>query len=260
MHQCTTTQTLPFTPSSDQIVNTKQDALAPLRWLRAGLQDFRAIPALSLFYGSLFTAAGISMAFLMLSVPWYTLAYLTGLVVVGPFLASGLYAASRDIAHGNRPSIANSFSLLRQRATHVALFSLLLSLVMAAWIRFTALAFAIKLNAFTPPDQAFQVLLTTTDGLGFIGFITGVGFLLVSVIFVISAVSVPLILDRDVDFITAAQTSYQAVKNNPAAMSVWALIIATLAALGMATFFLSFIIIFPLLGYATWHSYRELLK
>lgn len=259
MHQ-STTQTLSFSPSSDQRVNTKQDALAPLRWLRAGLQDFRTIPGLSIFYGSLFTAAGLGVAGLTLSLPWYTLAYLTGLVVIGPFLASGLYAASRDMTYGNRPSMANSFSLLRQRTTSLALFSLLLSLVMAAWVRFTALAFAIRLNAFTPPDQALQVLLTTADGWGFIGFMVGVGFLLVSVIFVISAVSIPLILDRDVNFITAVQTSYQAVKNNPAAMSVWALTIVTLTALGIVTFFLGFIFIFPLLGFATWHSYRQLVK
>ena len=259
MHQ-STTQTLSFVTSSDRLVNTKQDALAPLRWLRSGLQDFRMIPGLGIFYGSLFTAAGLVVAVLTLSVPWYTLAYLTGLVMIGPFLASGLYAASRDITYGIRSSITNSFCLLRQRATYLALFSLTLSLVMAAWVRFTALAFAIRLNAFTPPDQALQVLLTTAEGLGFIGFMVGVGFLLVSVIFVISAVSIPLILDRDVNFITAVQTSYQAVKNNPAAMSVWALIIVMLTALGVATFFLGFIFIFPLLGFATWHSYRELTK
>ena len=78
--------------------------------------------------------------------------------------------------------------------------------------------------------------------------------------FVVSAVAIPLILDKDADFITAMQKSYRAVTRNPGPMALWALTIAVLTALGIATGFLGFVVLFPVLGYATWHSYRALLK
>ena len=91
-------------------------------------------------------------------------------------------------------------------------------------------------------------------------FFVGIGFLLAAVVFVISAVAIPLILDKDADFVTAMQTSYRAVTCNPRAMAVWAMSIVTLTAVGIATAFVGFAVIFPVLGYATWHSYRALVK
>jgi uncharacterized membrane protein len=93
-----------------------------------------------------------------------------------------------------------------------------------------------------------------------LGYFVGIGFLLSAVLFVISAVAVPLILDKDADFITAMQTSYRAVARNPAPMAIWAAAIVALTAIGVATAFVGLAIVFPVLGYATWHSYRALVK
>ena len=108
--------------------------------------------------------------------------------------------------------------------------------------------------------QTFTGLFSTPDGLATLAFFVGIGLLLVSVVFVISAVAVPMIIDRDADFISAMQTSAKAVAKNPLAMLVWAIIIVALTAIGIATAFVGLAVIFPILGYATWHSYRELVK
>jgi len=98
----------------------------------------------------------------------------------------------------------------------------------------------------------------STNSLRTLGFFVGIGLLLAAVVLVISAVAIPLILDKDADFVTAMQTSYRAVTSNPGAMAVWAISIVALTAVGIATAFVGFGVIFPMLGYATWHSYRAL--
>jgi uncharacterized membrane protein len=147
-----------------------------------------------------------------------------------------------------------------RRASYLALFSLMLSLVMAAWVRISALIFAVKFNTLNPSIEAYTSLLNSSDGWITLSFFVGMGFLLVSVVFIVSAVAVPMILDRDADFISSMQSSYRAVMANPSAMIVWALTIVALTTIGIATAFIGLAIIFPILGYATWHSYRSLVK
>jgi uncharacterized membrane protein len=252
-----------YTPSvADKVEIARVDASAAFGWLRKGVADFSRAPGLSLLYGGLFAALCAGLYALVMNVPWYGIAYLTGLVVTGPFVAAGLYAASRDMESGNDPGIGRSLALLRRRSTYLALFSLMLALVMAAWVRFSALLFAIQLNTLSPyPSmQAFTNMLSTPEGLITLGFFIAAGLLLVSVVFVVSAIAAPLIIDRDADFISAMQASARAVAKNPVAMLVWAGLIVALTAVGIATAFIALAVIFPILGYATWHSYRELVK
>ena len=231
---------------------------APLGWIKKGIEDFRSTPLLSLLYGALFAGLCASLYFATRNAPWFTLAYLTGLMIVGPFIAAGLYAASRDIERGIRPSIAGTLRVVTRRKTYLALFTLMLTLVMAAWIRFSALLFAVTTSTLNPTANAYMNMLTSPDGWVTLAFFVGIGLLLVTVVFVFSAVAIPYILDKDVDFISAMSTSYQTVTANPAAMFVWAGAIVLLTAFGIATAFIGLAVIFPVLGYATWHSYREL--
>jgi uncharacterized membrane protein len=103
-------------------------------------------------------------------------------------------------------------------------------------------------------------MLTSSEGWITLSYFVGVGFLLAAVVFVVSAVAIPLILDKDADFITAMQKSFRAVVSNPLAMLVWAGLIVALTVIGIATAFVGLAVIFPVLGYATWHSYRALVK
>ena len=240
--------------------SAKAGATAPLGWIRKGIADFRSTPLLSLLYGALFAGLCASLYIATQNAPWFTLAYLTGLVVVGPFFAAGLYAASRDIERGVKPSIAGTLRVVMRRKTYLALFALMLTLVMAAWIRFSALLFAVTTSTLDPTANAYMNMLSSPDGWITLAFFTGIGLLLVTVVFVFSAVAIPHILDKDVDFISAMSASYQTVMANPAAMFTWAGAIVLLTAVGIATAFIGLAFIFPVLGYATWHSYKELVR
>lgn len=175
-------------------------------------------------------------------------------------MASGLYAASRDMQQGREATIDNSLRLLIKRSTNLALFAALLALVMAAWVRISALLFAIKFSTLSPSIEAYTALFSSAEGWITLSYFIGIGFLLVTSVFVISAVAIPAILDKDVDFITAMQTSYRAVTHNPATMALWAVIIVAMTVVGVMTAFVGFAVLFPILGYATWHSYRSLVK
>lgn len=252
--------TIDDAPTSTQHHTTHISISAPFQWLRQGITDFRRIPGLSILYGLIFTGLCTGTFLMIYNVPWYSLGYLTGLLIVGPFLAAGLYVASRDLESGVAPSVMHSLRLLNQRKTYLALFALMLALVMAAWIRFSALLFALMFTTLSPSIESYTSLLASADGWIALSFFFGVGLLLATTVFITSAVAIPLILDNDVDFITAIQTSYRAVTRNPVAMTVWAVIIVAMTAVGIATAFVGLAVIFPILGYATWHSYRALLK
>lgn len=232
---------------------------APLTWLRAGWQTLRAHPLASLLYGALFAGACLGMLALTARLPYFATAYLTGLLLIGPFLAAGLYVAARQHAAGAPVSIPAALALLWQRRTNLSLFALFLGLVMAAWIRLSALLLALKMDAFGPDAGRFLgVLEGQWDPMVLVFFVL-IGGILALAVFVSSAVAIPLIVDRDADPITAIQASYRAVTSNWQPMLLWAALILGLSLVGILTWFAGMILCFPLLGYATWHSYRALL-
>jgi uncharacterized membrane protein len=233
--------------------------LAPLQWLDEGFRVLRSAPLPSLFYGLLFTAICIGALALAEALPWFPLALITGLMLIGPFLAAGLYTAARQHEAGEPISIAAGLRLLWQRSNDLGLFAIFLGLIMAAWVRFSALLFAFQ-------DSLLPSSIGTSAGLiagrldpTLILFFVLVGALLAVTVFVSSAVAIPMILDRGVGPLTAIHASVRAVVMNWSAMLLWALLIVVLSAIGIATWMLGMIIIFPLLGYATWRSYRALL-
>jgi len=165
-------------------------AAEPLAWLRAGWRDFAASPGPSLLYGVGFALACLAVVGLTRELPWFTLAFLTGLLVIGPVLASGLYAAARQMEAGERPSIGAGLRLLYARRTGLALFGVLLALIMAAWVRLSALLFAVKFDAFSPSIEGY---LAVIGGAGadpvVAAYFALVGLALAATVFVTSAVA-----------------------------------------------------------------------
>ncbi len=229
----------------------------PFVWINKGIKDFKRIPGLSLLYGTLFAGLCAAIFFLTLNTPWYTLAYITGLAFVGPFLASGLYAASRDMGRQKVPTMVGSLRLIWERRSNLGLFALLLTLVMAAWVRLSALTFALTFNNLAPNFNVFSIDWIGSEGLITMAYLAAMGVLLAGAVFTISAFTIPRILDLDEGFITAMSRSFQTVIHNLPAMLVWALIIVLMTAAGIATAFIGLALIFPILGYATWHSYQS---
>ncbi|MBK1718234.1 DUF2189 domain-containing protein [Thiocystis violacea] len=230
----------------------------PLDWLASGARTFAHAPVHSLLYGALFTAACWLALWLVWSLPWFTIAFITGLLLLGPFLAAGLYVAARQQEMGRSVGIRDSLELLWERRTNLSLFVLFLGLVAAAWVRFSSLLFAFQFDAFSPSIDSYRNFMIGQFDPIATGFFLGIGLLLAGVVFVTSSVAIPLILDRDAGPITGIQTSARAFSENWPAMLLWAALIVVMTGIGILTAFVGMIAIFPWLGYATWHSYRSL--
>ncbi len=238
------TDHLPFVAPCRRI-----SAAAPLQWLRLGWRDLVRAPWQSLFYGVLLAGLGASIALLTWRFGLLAL-YLglaSGFVFVGPVLAMGLYSISYQLEQGRKPTLM--FSLQRGRA-HVRdtlVLGLCLLIILMVWVRA-----ATVMSVFRPSD-AFP---TWTALIPYLGIGTIVGAFFTAIVFAATAFSLPMLLDRRTDAVTAVVTSINATLRNRWALLVWGLLIAAAVVLGFVTLFLGFVVLLPLLGHATWHAYR----
>lgn len=233
----------------------------PLAWLKAGWRDLVANPIASLAYGLLFAIAGDFILIFSWRNPHLFTAAISGFFLVGPLLAAGLYEISRRQAAGQASTFVDSLAGWRRNGQSVALFGLLLALIGVSWERTSAVLFALLAPDLNPDLSAFvSSILSSNDyrGLMIVWFIAGGSLALF--VFAISAVSVPMLLDRDADFVTAMMTSLRAVLLNLDTMLLWAALIVALTLLGFATLLFGLVILMPLLGHASWHAYRDLVK
>lgn len=237
------------------------DSDQALLWIESGWHDFLNAPGHSLLYGVLFSLFCIGMIALAHTYPGFVVAFITGLLLVGPLLAVGAYSAARQLQYGHPVSIREGIRLVKSRITNLSLFGAVLLVVMIAWVRLASLMFAIQFQLVEPSWSAFgDALLHSTEGLIVLGFFVLVGFLLAAAVFVVSATSVPMIVDRDTNVMRAVQYSYKAVMANKPAMAFWAFMIVVLCGIGICTGFVLMAVVFPVLGYATWHSYQDLIN
>jgi uncharacterized membrane protein len=142
------------------------------------------------------------------------------------------------------------------------MLGLLLMLIYLVWL-FTAQAIFVKYFGTVGPESITEFaldLFTTDSGLALIFVGTGAGFLFAAVVFTISVVSFPMLLDRDVGLITAVGTSIRAVLANPVTMAVWGFIVAYIMLIASLPFFIGLGVALPVLGHATWHLYRKVVE
>ncbi|MGB5276326.1 MAG: DUF2189 domain-containing protein [Gammaproteobacteria bacterium] len=223
---------------------------APIKWLMQGVEDMKRAPLVSLSYGFAMTMLSILIAygswkFGMLGL---YLGMASGFLLIGPVLAVGLYSFSCQIEQDRRPVFGYC---VREGGSHIKdmlIFAFILLIIFLVWARAaTAVHIFFPDNAdYTPIDLAL-----------FLGIGTAIGAIFSTVVFTASAFSLPMIMDRKTDAITAVITSVNAVLRNKLTMLIWAIIIVSCVALGFLTFFIGFIVLLPLIGHATWHAYRE---
>jgi uncharacterized membrane protein len=238
----------------------KVGLFAPFRWLKKGWRDLWAVPDISMAYGALFAAIGAFITFFSLNTPQLTLNFWSGFLLVGPLLAIGLYRIAQLREVGDRIRLTRCIKVLGERRGEVALYVLFLGLLMIGWILFSGLMVAMFFGDIPPEADAFENALFSADGVRFLAVLFGVGAIFACIVFASSAISLPMVLDGRADIITAVVTSIKTVMDQPLTMILWAALVATLTIFGMATLFLGFVVIFPVLGYATWHSYRDLVE
>lgn len=232
----------------------------PFRWLHQGWQDVKAVPDISLAYGALFAAIGAFITYFSLGTPQLTLNFWSGFLLIGPMLAIGLYRMAQLREQGERIRLDRCVRILGERKSEVAMFVLFLGLVMIAWILFSTLMVAVFFGDLPPGAEALTDALQSADGLKFLLVLFGTGGVFALIVFAASALSLPMMLDGKADLVPAVVTSIRTVMEQPVAMFVWAALVALLTIVGMATLFLGFVVLFPVLGYATWHSYRAIVE
>lgn len=229
---------------------------APLGWLGEGWRYFNRTRTVSIIYGAVFAAIGALITWLGLSEPQFILTFWSGFLLVGPLFAMGLYRIAQLADQGESLRMATCWRVLSGKVGGVALFIVLLTVIMIAWIRFSSVAAALYVGNVGASD--FIRALGTADGIGFLAVLFGVGAVFAIAMFALTAWSLPMVLDGRADFITAIVVSVKATFEQPVPMLVWGALVAGLTIIGMLTFFIAFVVIFPLLGYATWAAYKEL--
>jgi len=252
-----------LTQSSTQAPAIRHVAFdAPWAWLAAGWRDLWSTPVISLTYGAIFAAAAGAFVFQLSSIHALPLILplAGGFLLVAPLLAVGLYEISRRRENSQQASFHDMVSAVRNSGGQLAFFGVLLLLLYFFWMQVASLLFMLFFgNADIPPVENFvPTLLFTPHGLGLLVVGTAVGAVFALATYGVSAISVPMLLDQKLDVITAVTASIRAVDLNRPAMILWAVLIAGLIVAGFAALFVGLAIAFPLIGYETWHAYREL--
>ncbi len=231
--------------------------------LRSGLADFNAMPTHAMFLCLIYPVVGLLLARLAFGYAVLPLLYplAAGFALLGPFAALGLYELSRRREIGEPTSISHAFDVLRSSSIGgIVALGLLLLAIFGIWIAI-ANALYIANFGYGSPDSIGAFLhdvLTTSAGWHLIVVGNLVGFLFAVLVLAMSAVSFPLMLDRDVGAAVALMTPVRAVIRNPATMALWGLIVAALLFLGSLPLFIGLTVVMPVLGHATWHLYRKL--
>lgn len=228
----------------------------PLVWLRLGWQDVRASGGSSIFYGACFAAMGLVLRLVLNNAPEYLSALTCGFLLLGPLLALGLYDISRRLENVRSGLLGSVFSM-RGRWSNIGVLAVVLAIIMMVWARASLVIFALFYNKGMPTMQGFLAQLFSLSNLEFLAVYVCIGFVFASLVFAISWVSIPLMLDRDTDAITAMIISCVALFVNVPATIVWSSMIIASVVLSFMSWNLGFLILMPIIGHASWHAYKD---
>lgn len=247
---------VPPPPIGPQALMCELGPSAPFRWLAAGWRDLRAHPGIGLFYGLSFWLMAITLGAVFRAKPEYTLTFASGCLLIGPFLAMGLYEVSRRREQGLRPELGASLTCWDAHLRSMGMLVLVLVVLESLWGRASLVVFAVFFNTGMPSTTGVVQAIFNPENWEFVMVYLAVGGLFAALVFSTAVVSIPMILDRDTDAVSAAITSIRVVFANPGVMLLWGVLIALLVALALLPWGLGLLLIGPLLGHASWHAYR----
>jgi len=231
--------------------------------LAKGFDDFEAYRSDVLFVGIIYAAVGLVLARAAFGSDLLPLLFplASGFAIIGPFAAIGLYEMSRRREQGAEVEWSNAFDVFKAPAIGgIVALGVMLVMLFLFWLAIAWGIYALTLGPSVPPSITVfaRDVFLTPQGWTLIVVGVGVGFLFALLAMAISVVSFPLLIDRDVGLDTAIATSVRAVKENPAPMAAWGLIVAAALVLGSIPLFIGLVAVVPILGHATWHLYRKL--
>ena len=230
---------------------------APWRWLARGAQDLIAHPGIALFYGFCFWFMALVLGWVFSSSPEYTMSIVSGCLLVGPFLAMGLYDVSRRRGRGETPALGHSITCWDSHVPSMGMLVLVLIVLELLWGRASLVVFAVFFNTGMPSTTGVIKAIFNPGNWEFILVYLAVGGIFATLVFSTMVVSVPMILDRDTDAITAGLTSMRVVYENTGVMLLWATLIVVLTALALWPWGVGLLVLGPLLGHASWHAYCD---
>ncbi len=230
-----------------------------------GIKDFIRAPLFGLFFGGVYALGGLLAVLFFTKLDMHYMIYplAIGFPLVGPFVAVGTYEVSRALQNGQPLTWAGVLTAVwQQKGREMSVMAFVTLFIMWMWMYQVRLLVAIFLG--TKPIATLQsfidTVLTTDAGISFLTAGHIVGAVLYAVLFSVTVVSIPMLLDREVDFITAIVTSIRSVLANPAVMLVWGLVVLVLTIAALMPAFLGLFIVLPVLGHATWHLYQRLVE
>ena len=240
-----------FKHDSPSFVPCRELALnAPFEWLNKGWQDFRRVPWHSLTYGAIFFAIGWMLVYFSgNNESYFLLGLFISVLLVGPALFFGLYDTSRQLELNHEPSFRHERGKAFHEMGHELMLALILSLVFMVMLLITSTV----IDVVTRPGQ--PLVTAAVPMANEIFYFVAVIF--AGLLYCANSFALPMILDQDADAATAITTSLNAVWRNKSVLVLWGLLILALTAIGFATALIGFVFIVPVLGYATWHAYRE---
>ena len=231
--------------------------------LRAGWADFRAAPQFGLFFGGIYALGGlfILLELTRMEQPLWIIPLAFAFPLIGPFVAIGLYEVSRRREQGLPLDWSEVLGVIwRERGRQIPTMAFIVVAGFMVWMWFARLILAIFLGRMSFAVYSdLNILFTTTNGLAMLVVGTAVGGAIAFILYAITAVSLPMLLERELDFVTAMVASFNAVTSNLRPMLVWAFIIGAGAILSMIPAFLGLVVVLPVLGHATWHVYRKVI-
>ncbi|MFT6169451.1 MAG: putative membrane protein [Celeribacter sp.] len=229
--------------------------------LRAGLADFRKAPQFGLFFSTVYVLGGIILVWLGAGTVEWTFAMTLGFPLIAPFAAVGLYEVSRRLERGGAMDWYKILSVVKsEKDRQVPWMGAIILIYFLFWSFLAHMIFALfmGLSVMRNVSTSYEVFLTP-NGLTMIGVELGVGAILAFMLFSITVTSLPHLLEKEVDFVTAMLLSLQVVKENFLVMLVWAMLVAGLTFIAMLPLFLGLLVVMPVLGHATWHLYKRAL-
>ena len=263
MTSSTTGSASPQTPPQPSMpkVNkiTADDVIASLK---AGVSDFLVRPVMSGFFGLFYAVFGILFVWCLmwLGAVWMVIPAAVGFPLVAPFAAAGLYEMSRRLQTGEPFGWSDIFTVMaHQRKREMGWMAFVTLFIFWVWFyQFrTVLVIVLQDSSFSDLEGFIETVFFTPEGWIFLAIGTCVGAFLSAALFTVTVIAMPMLLDRETDFITAMLTSIRVVRESPVVMLGWAAIIALTMVLSMLPMFLGLVFTLPILGHTTWHIYQR---
>ncbi len=229
--------------------------------LRMGWQDFRKAPGFGIVFSLVYVLGGWFLAFVSGGFVTQTLILALGFPMLAPFAAVGLYETSRRLEENRPLDLYQIFGVIwseKDRQIPWVGAIIVIYFLFYSFLAHMVFALFMGLSVMTNVSSSMDVFLTA-NGLTMIAVEMGVGAVLGFILFGLTVFSLPLLVDKEIDFMTAMLLSFEAVRENFGVMLLWAITIAVLLVAGMLPFFLGLFIVLPVLGHATWHLYRRAL-